>query len=321
MGLIGVIAAIAFSQKPTDKPRPSEPKANILRIYSPTGNKSLTDFPNSVAARTRILIDGKDEEDVRYLVYIFLYDGERPIRTTDFEVPFRGVLPGNRKIIGVQQSLETGLGIYKFGTNQITCEIQQIDQRSFEIKPLLMNPGDWFKVEVYSSALPQNDAGKSGAGQKTVVDQNVGSETTMPDVSWSCRVAGVRCLEAPPIIDQARLLAEDGSGWKEPLQVTIRSYSGWAIYFIVLFTIFNLVVIVVLARRTSLAESHAAIQFLAFAVGIFLSMAAAEILADWFFHGNTLMEQPAFSPILLLIDIGAFLALGIRGARQNRGTV
>src|SRR6266571_585972 len=61
---------------------------NKVMVYSTT-DKTLTDFPSAVAGRTRILIDGKDEKNVKFYEYIIDYHGDHPLRTSDFETPIR----------------------------------------------------------------------------------------------------------------------------------------------------------------------------------------------------------------------------------------
>lgn len=123
----------------------SSMKANNLRIYL-TNSKALTDVPKTVAARTRVLIDDKEEKDVRFFEYIVDYQGDHPLLKADFEAPIRGRVPENRKIIAVQKSegsdsIWVPQRIDKKGQRkstegaQIAFEIQVTDQRSFEIRP------------------------------------------------------------------------------------------------------------------------------------------------------------------------------------------
>jgi len=50
---------------------------------------------------------------------------------------------------------------------------------------------------------------------------------------------------------------------------------------------------------------------LLFAGAVFLSMATSEILADWWFHHNSLTRQPFYSNLLLLLDLATIVALAV----------
>src|SRR6266849_6246892 len=78
VAIVAVVVTIAIYllNASTSQNRPSD---NKVMIYSTT-DKTLTDFPSAVAGRTRILIDGKDEKNVKFYEYIVDYHGEHPLR-------------------------------------------------------------------------------------------------------------------------------------------------------------------------------------------------------------------------------------------------
>lgn len=320
VAIVGVIIAVWLAPHPPE----TSAKSSRLRIYAAPGHKNLTDFPNTVAARTRILIDGKEEKDVEYFVYIFDYEGDRPIRAADFELPIQGVVAKNRKILGVRQSfdknyLQTPMRLDKRGQlqfadePQIPCEIQQTDQQTVQIKPMLMNSGDWFRVEFYTSALPADENKASASSSPTTEAETALSQ----DMSWSCRIAGIKCpaSEERSELNIATGLESDSSNL---LDVSISEYRGWAVYFIVLFTILNLLLMIGLAKQTRVVRISAAQQMILFAVAVFLSMAVAEISADWIFNDHALKSQPIAATVLLSIDVGVLILLALDAVRVNR---
>ena len=83
-----------------------ELEASRLGIYLDTHNV-LTDFLEPVGTRTRVLVDGKEEEDLKQFVYLLEYRGDHPLRLSDFGFPLHGRIPANRKIIAVQKIVES----------------------------------------------------------------------------------------------------------------------------------------------------------------------------------------------------------------------
>jgi hypothetical protein len=300
-------------------------KSNRVAIYK-NDIKNLTDFPNTVAARTRILIDGKDERDVRFYEYIIDFQGDRPVRTTDFETPIRGTVPPDRKIIAVQQSLadkitseptrrdKAGHLLLRAGP-QIHCDIYTTDQRNFEITPMLMNPDDWFRVEVYTSAATIASEKEPKSAKATGVSTtDVGAVS--PEITWSCRIAGVACPSERELSFSLPIDLSDSDS-HDPLDASINEYQGWPVYFIVLFTIGNLIIMVVLAKRT-LHRVGPVGQLALLAVAVFLSMATAEILADWWFHDHSVTAQPAAARVILTMNCLCFIFLAVNAARPRR---
>jgi hypothetical protein len=178
-----------FSGQPHQPPTAS----NKLLIYS-HATKNLTDLPDALAGRTRILVDGNEEKDVRLYEYFFEFHGDRPIRTADFEIPIRGVVPVGRKILAAQQSKGASRPLSRVGENNefkiveepaIDCDVRKLDDTSFQVLPLLINPNEWFKVEIYTAA--------AGTGAKSPNFAENKREDADSEITWSCRIAGVQC--------------------------------------------------------------------------------------------------------------------------------
>jgi len=289
-------------------PKPTT-TSNKLLIYSHT-TKNLTDLPAALAGKTRILVDGKDEKDVRLYEYFFEFQGDRPIRSADFETSIRGVVPAGRKILAVQQSRGSSRPLSRLGENghfetkaepAIDCDVRRIDESSFQVMPLLVNPNDWFKVEIYTATAAATDAKTANFVENKRPDSD-------PEITWSCRIAGVQCQ---PTQEYEIVFAHLPSGSSDPLDASISSYEGWSVYFLVLGTISNLTLMLGLSRRARVEIASPTIRMLLFAGAVFLSMATSEILADWWFHHNSLTRQPFYSNLLLLLDLATIVALAV----------
>lgn len=309
-------------------------EANKVRIYL-TNSKTLTDVPKTVAARTRVLIDDKDEKDVRFFEYIVDYQGNHPLLKADFEAPIRARVPENRKIIAIQRS-EESLSVPsridknghtgQAGEPQVAFEAQVTDQRTFEIKPMLMNPNDWFRVEVYTSAVFQEAKLKTPADKST--GEATGGQGVYPsnsEINWSCRIAGVSCPAGLyDSLDLAKLSRANSSS--APFNPSI-THSGWSIYFIILFTNFNLIFVLLLARRGRVARARPVTRMILFVFVVSLSMAIGEILASWLIDGTGLSfpwsDSPSLSlqdpvaTVLVFIDLILVLLLAADAARQR----
>jgi len=149
----------------------------------------------------------------------------------------------------------------------INFTLRNIDEHHFEIDPLVLNPGDWFGVEIYTAAAP----GYSPPADNTAKYNELGSEVT-----WAGRIAGVEC---PGKFNLQRDFPYAAFNNPEFLQVTV-IHQGWSVYFILLFLVVNLVVLVMLAKTTGLGSTSALTQLLFFSLGVILSLSSAEIAAD-----------------------------------------
>ena len=69
------------------------------------------------------------------------------------------------------------------------------------------------------------------------------------------------------------------------LQVNI-SHEGWSVYFILLFTIVNLITMVLLGKAVGLGAASPVIQLLLFSFAIASSVSSGEVAADWLFPGT-----------------------------------
>ncbi len=296
---------------------------NRLMFTSDTA-KDLTDFPEPVSRRLQIFVDGKEERGLRLFIFRLEYKGDQPLRPNDFETPIIGRIPNNRKIVGVQKSpnLE-GPTRYNRETETlihdthppINFDVNVLDAHSFEIKPLLMNPGEWLGVELYTSTTETD----SYTAPK---DSTEKYKELSAEVTWSCHMANVEC---PGQIDLQRDYDYAGFGQPSFLEVYVM-HQGWSVYFIVLFTIVNLIVLVLLARTAGFQKFASWLQLLLFALGIASSIASAEIMADWLlpfrvFGVRLHDEQPVYAWIIFWTNISimvALLAISILRRRKTK---
>jgi hypothetical protein len=248
---------------------------NRLIVESET-QKALIEFPGNVSARTRILIDGKEEQELRLFVYRVQFKGNRPLRPNDFEEPLRGNLPSDRKLIAVQKASNLeGPRLYDEQTRRssrdpappINFEARILDAQHFEIKPFLMNPGEWFGIEMYTSAN----------GTATQVNSSEQYDALSHEISWSCHVAEIKC---PASLDLNLDLGDLGFNKPWYLQIFIYHYGG-GVYVLALLTTVNLLVLVALARATRLRRSRAMIQFLLLGIAVPLSFFSGEVSVHW----------------------------------------
>ncbi len=177
-----------------------------------------------------------------------------------------------------------------------------------------MNPGEWLGVEIYTSATEGNYTAPKDSTEKY---KELSSEVT-----WSCHVANVEC---PGQIDLQR--DYDYAGFDQPsfLEVYVM-HQGWSVYFIALFTIINLIVLVLLAKTAGFQNFAAWLQLLLFALGIASSVASAEIMADWLlpfrvFGVRLFDEQPIYAWIIFWTNnliMVALLAISLLRRRKTK---
>ena len=98
------------------------------------------------------MLDGNEERALHLFILRIEYKGDEAIRSGNFERPIRGTIPDNRKLVAVQKSpnLEGPMRFNKkTGTvarddhPPINFEVELLDRHTFEIKPLLINQGEW----------------------------------------------------------------------------------------------------------------------------------------------------------------------------------
>jgi hypothetical protein len=302
--------------------RPAPAFRNRLMFSSETA-KDLSDIAEPVSNRLKILIDGKEERDLRLFIFRVEYKGDQPLRPSDFASPIIGRIPANRKILAVQKSpnLEGPLRYDRQSESMerdtqppVNFEANIVDAHSFDIKPLLMNPGEWLGLEIYTStAEPGNYVAPKDSTEKY---KELSSE-----VSWSCHIANIEC---PGQVDLQR--DYDYAGFDQPtfLEVNVM-HMGWSVYFIVLFDILNLIVLIVLARSAGFPSFPSWLQLILFALGIALSIATAEIMADYLlplrvFGIRFYVEQPLYAWIIFWANIAIMIVLLVISILRKRKT-
>lgn len=289
----------------------SSPHAQSRLMISTQTSKDLTDFPEPVSKRMRILIDGNEESNLRLFIFLIEFKGEQPVRSADFEAPMRGKVPNDRKLVAVQNSPNVeGPLKYDRETNRLArderspvkFEAEILDSQTFEIRPVLMNPGEWGAIEIYTAA--KDAAVPPTSTPKTSVEKY---KDLSSEISWSCHVAGVQCPGSWDFDIDFDYLGFDGPWY---LQVYV-SHQGWEIYFILLFTIANLITMVLLAKAVGFQRLGMVSQLLLFSVAIAASVGSADVASDWLFPDIFDFGQPLYAYVIFWVDIGIVLVLGV----------
>jgi hypothetical protein len=313
---IGVIIALLpwmFNSFAGDAP-PSLLDSQKLMIYSTT-RQAFLDFPEPLRSRTRLTLNGHEERDVRLFIYFVEYSGQQPLREEDFKTPVSGVVPQDRKIIAVQRGGDTkgplrlvkeSGHIEEAGQESLTpVEIKKLDDQRFEVVPAMMNPGDWFKIEIYTAAN-NPVAQKSKTPVSPTPEINDTTKSALPEITWTCRVAGVKC--PAPFARQSTSMRASEKLWFLKVKINHR---GWSIYFIVLFTIINTILLFKLAQHNGAARPRSMKELFIIALAIASSLSAAEVLADRLFNSKSVGTQPLISTIQLSLHGLLFLLLAL----------
>ena len=292
-----------------------------IMISSET-SKYLTDFSEPVSKQLHFFIDGKEVRDLRLFVFLIDYKAKEPVRSADFESPIRGSIPNNRKLISVQKApniegpyrvdKETGQ-VSREQKQPINFEVEILDEHTFQIKPVLMNPGEWLGIEIYTAATNENSPAPPA-------DSTERYKVLSSEVKWSCHVAGVQC---PGTVDIEEDLSHMGINDPDFLQVFI-FHRGWGVYSIILFTIISLLLQVLLAKAAGLHKATPILQIFLFSIAITSSMASAEVAAQALFPDPIIgSDQPIYAYILfwlniLVIIILAAISIWIRKKKRAR---
>lgn len=85
-------------------------------------------------------------------------------------------------------------------------------------------------------------------------------------------------------------------------------------YFIVLFTIVNLLLMVILGKTARLHEAMPLIQVVLFSLAVASSIASAEIAADWLFPDSVFgilldLGQPLYAYIIFWLNVSIIIGL------------
>lgn len=282
-----------------------------LMIY-PTTRQVFLNFPESLGLRTQLFINEHEEHDVRLYTYFVEYRGQGPLRKEAFEKPIVGEVSPDRKLIVVKPAVDT-TGPVRLAKESGNIEeanealltrvkIKRLSEEKFEIEPAMMNPGEWFKIEIYTAA-------RVAANQKSKTSTNANPEhkatpkTAPTEITWSCHVEGVRC----PMSYEREAMPSEKLGL---LQVKV-NHQGWAIYFIVLFTVLSTIMFLILARLGRTAPPHFTKELFIVSLAIIYSLSTGEILADWIFNGKNIGEQPLISSIQLALYALFFILLAL----------
>jgi len=273
-------------------------------IIDQTITKDLIDFPTSVSSRTQLLVDGKQQKELRLFVVLVQYKGDRPMLAGDVVEPLTGVIDPSRKLLVVQKASEDERPRYfdpetnhfeKVKTTPIKFEVQILDDRHFEVTPKLMNPDEWFGIEIYTATNETPSTNVSGTHQTV----DLWSELT-----FECHIAGVQC----PANDFSALEAFERPWF---LQVYV-IHAGWTVYGLLFFMILNLVLLSSLARRSGLGHLGTPTRISLLAIATVLSFFTAEIVVYWGMRPGPLMlaiEPPWWMYSIVALNVIVIILL------------
>lgn len=248
--------------------------------------------------------------------YVAEFRGRDPLRPSDFEGPLRCTVPSNRKIIAIQKSSNLR-GPLRFDSRTETLdfareppldfEAQTINPQTCNIKPLLMNSGEWFRVEIYTAAAETPD-------QKAEPEMS----RVLGDANWLCHIAGGTCPDKQdygiPIRFRIPAL----------LDVSV-SHEGWAVYVVVISTILNLLLLVVLAKKADLHKLRHVVQICLFSIAVATSITISDYFAGSLMEGRWLIwpfvDHPKPPPVAMILYSIHIIAVGIllwRVAQRTR---
>lgn len=286
---------------------------NRIMISSQT-SKVLTDFPYPINKRFQFVVDGNEVYDLHLHVYLVEYKGKAPIRAVDYETPITANIPSDRKLISVRQATNIE-GPVKFDKEKnrlarseqpaIDFDAQIVDDTTFHIKPVLMNPGDWYGIEIYTSRSNINV-------QSNQLDK---SKSIYSEISWKCHVAGVQC---PGIIDLDIDFDHYRDSVPDFMDVSIY-HNGWAVYFILVFSVVSIISYVIFTNHERFDKFSNFTRYSLFSVAIVFSIASAEVAADWFFEDPIFKhDQPLFAYIIFWLNIVIIIVLALIKALNKK---
>jgi hypothetical protein len=290
------------------------PIRNRIVVYGET-RTALMAVPGSVISRTKVLVDGKEERDLRLFVFWILYQGRAPIVSQNFAQPIKASIPPTRKLLIVQRAAdargpqsfsESEVRLIRRGT-RINVEARMIDGQHFEITPVLMNPEDWFAVEFYTASADQT----AGSNVKKA------DEGLYTEVDWTCHVEGVNCP-----VDGSFFPFEDYTEERSSAILSVSmTHEGWSIYAIIVATVLNVLLLVILAFHAGFGLFSKTAQLWLLAGIVTISMCSGEIVVDSLTDnsiGRFMADQPLYAKALVLVDVASIALLGLKTIIRRR---
>ena len=309
----------------SNEPVPFVQKESLqIGTYIATG----ASVPNSISSRTKIVIDGKEARDTQLSIYYFKNSGTKPITKESIVMPITGTIPSDRKILSIgvltagsptvvvqsQVNSQKGEALNKINLvdlypdteipKPIKVEIKIINENSFEIIPTLINPSEWFGIETLTALKEMPSLSNSSSAKNSKISPQPSPTFSFNDVEnrirpknlekgeieFSCRIINVECPD--------KFVYDGKISVKYKFQI---QHYDKAIYFIVIFNSFSLIFFLILINQTENWKSQTNKGLLLYIFLTLLSLANAEILADYFFNDNDLSTQPRISTVGLIM--------------------
>lgn len=227
--IVSIIALIVSSYTAYDIYQKSVQfsEVTILEGYS----FNPIDFGEDANIRISMIVNGEQVSDVQVFQYRLKNTGKAPILPEHFVEPIRISTQKPSKILAIEK--------YWSYPKELSVNWKKLNNTSFQLKPLLLNPGDYFTFLVFisseSTAPLKSDAKKD---TKININNRVSNNSTngdaaseqsareQPKPSWAGRIVNVSMLK---ILNQRQASEEQSKSLGGLLNIRFY-HSGWGVY-------------------------------------------------------------------------------------------
>ena len=154
-------------------------------------------FGEDARKRVAMIVNEEIVSDVRVYYYSLRNTGKVPIVPSDFIEPIKVSAKKPFRILTVEKE--------ESDPKNLSISWKKVDESSFQIKPLLLNPGDFFYTLVFvsDSSMKISDTQVEAKGNKTSdqvnknTDENASPQERklMPEPSWEARIVNIQKLK------------------------------------------------------------------------------------------------------------------------------
>ena len=155
------------------------------------------DFGESSNRRIKMSVNGEPISNARVYYYTLTNTGKTPITPNDYTEPIKISIKKPFRILTVEKSTSK--------PKSIVNEWSKIDDSSFQLKPLLLNPRDSFTTLVFVSTQANKSANKetkTDSSKKTLASNETNSDDDMnpqqllkTEPIWTARIVNISDLK------------------------------------------------------------------------------------------------------------------------------
>lgn len=245
------------------------------------------DDTNENATNASISIDGENFYDIELHSFRLENTGGRPIAPSDYVEPLRIYSEGNSRIVTIEKRWSY--------PKSLVPSWKRLKDNSFQLDPMLLNPGD--KVDLFVFVSGQDNSASEDSTINSEISPN-GSEEEVMDglerLNWTARIAGMSQLE---------ILSREGTRAKERRQLgifyTSFSHRGWNVYRFGFLAIILFTLGFILEDRFNKISRKFPTYYIFISVLVSLSIISADNIVSRFISGYS--EQPLVSNISLIL--------------------